>query len=611
VPGENGIRGSKDLRAEIGKFPNSTNERKKMSKKTLRKRIAVVAVSALTAGILSVATSPVANAASPLDLLRDEMTASTTVTQGSNVGVCYVASSTLDNADATNTVEMLSTGIMTITGTDASDVTNGHFQTYTITGPANWSAWTNATTTGMAGVLVDSKTLKFTSATTLVDSPSALVLRPSGVGTAQVTIRVSDGTTTTLVEIITIAIKATCGSGKFSAADSGIALVPSTAKSSAVAYADITNTDTAGANVANNEGAIYVRVDSYDINGIAVTEAVSVLSAEVSSGAVVAWGGTGTINTAYSTSNAKAGYFQVEAADTTKAWSGTITIKLDGAVVATKSAKIVGIPATITISGQDILQNNATNAQGGDYVVKDAEGNELAVAVNGWDTLTAAQSKVITVDSAPGAGNGRTPAPYTPANILAGTTKGQFDFACNSNVGPGQVASGVRLKYTNSALVSIFSAPFDITCGGAPYTYTASLDKASYVPGDVAVLTITAKDAYGNAVYDAAALGTSTNGVNISGSNLTPVATPTYSDTFTSSVKTYRFTVGSTGGSYNLVVDLVNLNSSSKPQSALAVPYTIKTSGTTNEDILKSIVSLIASINKQIQALQKLILKRR
>jgi hypothetical protein len=40
--------------------------------------------------------------------------------------------------------------------------------------------------------------------------------------------------------------------------------------------------------------------------------------------------------------------------------------------------------------------------------------------------------------------------------------------------------------------------------------------------------------------------------------------------------------------------------------------YTIKSSGTTvtNAEVLKSIVALIASINKQIQALQKLILKR-
>jgi hypothetical protein len=48
-------------------------------------------------------------------------------------------------------------------------------------------------------------------------------------------------------------------------------------------------------------------------------------------------------------------------------------------------------------------------------------------------------------------------------------------------------------------------------------------------------------------------------------------------------------------------------------QGKITLPYSIKSSSTavTNADVLKSIVALIASINKQIQALQKLILARR
>jgi hypothetical protein len=61
-----------------------------------------------------------------------------------------------------------------------------------------------------------------------------------------------------------------------------------------------------------------------------------------------------------------------------------------------------------------------------------------------------------------------------------------------------------------------------------------------------------------------------------------------------------------------MVVDLTSLNSSTKPQTAVTLPYKIASGVTTvsNADVLKSIVALIASINKQIQALQKLILKR-
>jgi hypothetical protein len=72
----------------------------------------------------------------------------------------------------------------------------------------------------------------------------------------------------------------------------------------------------------------------------------------------------------------------------------------------------------------------------------------------------------------------------------------------------------------------------------------------------------------------------------------------------------YTFTVGTatglTAGSYNGVINYPTID------VATNVAYKVTTGGSsvTNEDVLKSIVSLIASINKQIQALQKLILKR-
>jgi hypothetical protein len=79
----------------------------------------------------------------------------------------------------------------------------------------------------------------------------------------------------------------------------------------------------------------------------------------------------------------------------------------------------------------------------------------------------------------------------------------------------------------------------------------------------------------------------------------------------------YTFTVGtSTGivpGKYNAVVSFPTVNTAGAAlgTSNISVPYEISGGTTvTNADVLKSIVSLIASINKQIQALQKLILKR-
>ena len=77
--------------------------------------------------------------------------------------------------------------------------------------------------------------------------------------------------------------------------------------------------------------------------------------------------------------------------------------------------------------------------------------------------------------------------------------------------------------------------------------------------------------------------------------------------------KTYQFVVTQVVGDYVAIINPTEIKENNATVTAnISLPYTVKSSTTsvTNEDILKSIVALIASINKQIQALQKLILKR-
>jgi hypothetical protein len=145
------------------------------------------------------------------------------------------------------------------------------------------------------------------------------------------------------------------------------------------------------------------------------------------------------------------------------------------------------------------------------------------------------------------------------------------------------------------------------------------MDKAAYNPGEVAVLTVEGLDSKGNRVFGPAAddnaataaeaersnaLGT---GVSIAGSYLTPVTAALAADVFVNGLATYRFVVGATAGSFSVAVNLPAVTTG----TAQTVAYKINSDGSvSNADVLKSIVALIASINKQIQALQKLILKR-
>ena len=167
-----------------------------------------------------------------------------------------------------------------------------------------------------------------------------------------------------------------------------------------------------------------------------------------------------------------------------------------------------------------------------------------------------------------------------------------------------------------------YSPEFKVSCANTPYTWTVSMDKASYAPGDIATVTITAKDKNGSSVYDpydtnntgtvpdtfSFVGGDGTTAPAIAGSNLTAVVAPTATDYFVGGSKKYTFVVGSTEGSYQLTATLGGIST----DVSKTVAYSIKSSSTavSNADVLKAIVSLIASINKQIAALQKALLKK-
>jgi len=112
---------------------------------------------------------------------------------------------------------------------------------------------------------------------------------------------------------------------------------------------------------------------------------------------------------------------------------------------------------------------------------------------------------------------------------------------------------------------------------------------------------------------------TAADQIVLAGSQMTLVGTLGTTGTFGSGTgtKTYKFVVGSTEGSYNMVVEvpLISTATNKAVYGAAVQTVAFKVAGSsttvTNADVLKSIVALIASINKQIQALQALILKKK
>jgi hypothetical protein len=199
-------------------------------------------------------------------------------------------------------------------------------------------------------------------------------------------------------------------------------------------------------------------------------------------------------------------------------------------------------------------------------------------------------------------------------STTASTTTGN-GITCGSTAGSAEV----QVYALNADGDPVYSNKWTASCASTAYTYTASLDKASYKPGEIATLTITAKDSKGNLVFgpgadaagDTAAdsarsslLGGTTLHA-ISGGQMTAVTAVNAADAFINGVKTYQFTVGTTEGSYAMSVNIPDIAT----DKAKTISYKIDDGVTTveNAEVLAAIVKLIASINKQIAKLQKLI----
>ncbi|WP_353485488.1 hypothetical protein, partial [Haliscomenobacter sp.] len=416
----------------------------------------------------------------------------------------------------------------------------------------------------------------------------------------------------------TVTVVAASGIGTLSASKSETNWVAYPTTISSDADSDLTNIDIAGANTIANGSAGQIAFSLNDGNDVDLptTGVISV----VSSNPLIAVSFDGSFfNTEIAEAVGSTNYGSVfvgQAVANTPA-TGTITFKYNGTAYSTKSVTMQGDIASIvvadissgktgvsgSVSGGSSIDSTldavTTNAGSFSVVAKDAAGNIL-----GGKTVSADTTRYNnTVSSIALANSGATIKFSATTGLTAGPGTGSLvgTWSCPTTT-EGTGGTKQRLKITNAALVTVYSNEFEATCAGSPDSYTASLDKASYVPGDIATLTITAKTSTGKAPYSAATTGTATTAVGITqGSQLTAVTAIAVTDTFgNTGVKTYKFVVGTTEGSYNMIVDLPKWSvANGYSGAAQTVKYSVAsgTATVSNADVLKSIVALIASIN--------------
>jgi len=553
-----------------------------MSTMTLRNRIALVAVTALGAGLLSVVAVPSANAAA-----GDGVVDST----AGSIGLVGALAGT----GTTRTAVILSTGTLVVSTTANTAVVK----------VSSGAKVTGATTVG---------NIKADQTCSFLASTETVSITPTGAAGTTFTVTTYDedtcATAATVADVITVTIAGTSVAGAVSVSDS-IVRWDSNNAGAPTAAESVVNASTTFSNTLK----LYINlVDAYgqDVTSTTGALVVTASGSGVALGTIAATGAaaapTSATNTSVSALSPAALWVYLGETVSGTGWAGNVTVTYNGVTVATIAGKITGRPASLSVTPWKAGKTATTNATAFLYTVKDAAGNGLAFESDSIVLDTSSNSAAVTGAS----GNGGLDAAY-------GGAYGDY-------VGTGSITCGVAgssdvvLKYTNTNGTIIKSAKASMRCAGAAYEYSAALDKASYVQGEIATLTVTFKDDKGNLAnsYDAVDTVTGTTsdivistpmmtmvGVVNSGASAGTTAKPGLSGT-----RKYTFTVGTatglTEGAYNAVVYFPTID------VATSASYKVTTgsTGVSNADVLKAIVSLIASINKQIAALQKALLKK-
>ena len=600
-----------------------------MSTKTNFKRVALVAVASLGLGVLT-SVAPAFAAAYTLEsgIAAATSTAGlTTSLAAAGAGIPYAGVCDVGAPAVSTTPRVIASGgtsrFLVRKELEVDTVTTGELR---ITGPAEFTGGT----LGYVGTTNKTFTVSAISAGTGADQDFYVDFKVTGTGSIRIDAYASDVDTSLVANAsgktssFFVSGVATCGSGvsaeksysQLVSIDSQILTLAqvATGRSTGVWAATGARTNNAAGVMTNsqneettyaNAATAYIAVNANNAQGYAYT---------TSSNAVVQCTNKATVE------GTTGGYFVQTSFVGFQTWAitqptanapldTTCTVSVDGVVFATKTIKFLGDAASVKLvhykSGNAEAASSSTNDGLLIYTILDSAGNELTEAATPALTTASTTTRINTLAATAYTAVG---ASDTYNNYYGIVRYNCLDYGTQD----------LAVKITNTALNSITSNTVKASCGGAVNTYTAAFDKAQYQTGDIATLTITAKDYAAGTTWTGTTLGSGTYGTfSVAVGGMTAVATPVSTDintTRNTGVWTYTYKVDTTTGSYvaQVVVPVKYTTSANYGKPSL-IQYKIVSSeaaGVTNADVLKAIVSLIASINKQIAALQKALLKK-
>ena len=648
-------------------------ERKYMSTKTISKRVALATVVALGAGVLSLVSVSSASAAVNVAVTPSNVSA-VAVPGTMNIGTAVnTTGAPVQGASASSTA-WASLGLLQVTnyaGTTAADnaqqavlasngkllvytalanaqtaavftVVNGTFSSAALTSDTAGVAYNNTGSTVVISDPVDAITATTQTASVVATPINAalpmIVTGYTNTGTGKQTAAVNAVTAVTSsgwtqIGQVNVTVSAASVSGTVSLTNSKVIYTLQAGGISAIT----TNINTAtsasspadayypalGTSAYNK--VQYGSVVLKDAYGVALP-AGNIVQATASNGAYVAFSGisggntggptsAGTSSSAITTTTASQVSigFTVGASVST-ASSTTVTLSYNGTVVGVLPFTFTGLVAKVVLSaaqnglvGGVPSTSSTTPLNSFTITAKDSAGNNIAV--NTGNTSYPTNFSALSSGTV-GTGVGLNSIAYTTTATATSSLTGAFN--CSATVA---ATGAIQLQYVNTDGSLVTSNALSISCSGAPASYSAKLDKSSYNPGDLATLTVTFKDASGSVAADTGlnVISSSAKTASVTGAYLSPAngATSnaaTATDYTSNGVVSYKFVVGGTAGSYQAIADFPLIDAVSG--AAQTVAYSINSTGTSLNDVLKGIVALIASINKQIAALAKLVTKK-
>ena len=557
-------------------------------------------------------------------------------------------------AGTTQTATLLSTGTLTVYSKTGSGTA---YQTGSVVVTGGHIVNTISDTTNSPVQALNSSGTVYTDQTTSTNTQAfAVSIQPnSGVSSFTVALYTQTGSSTvnaaaingnptagTLAGYINVSIASASTAGTVSVTNSGVYFNAPSSTTAVTSNSTVAGTGTSAYNIAQN--ASIVIKDAYGSHLAAGT----LVTATATNGAYVALsangatmstapGSVGTLSSSFTTTYGTTdpyGNVGMTVGDPSNAPLTTVvTVQVGGVTVGTKAFTFTGKVAKVTLagSGNGLTTDAGTGSNAGNLLsvsYLDSAGNVVYpgyVAGSNPNTNSTSYPQTNIKDagiSGLGVAVGTSTYP-TP------TTTGTVGFSCGALNSTGQFL----IDYVNADGSTVVSNTIPVTCSGAAYSYTAALDKSTYAPGDIATLTVTFKDSSGalaadkyttqytttlsGAVQSSAITGISggSGGTapKVTASQLTATSGVTTAgattDVTTDGVIKYVFIVGTTTGAYQAIVDFGQVDASGvgAPQT---VAYKVADGSTSLNDVLKGIVSLIASINKQIAALAKLVTKK-